>query len=531
MAAAVAPAPASPAGPSPRPPRQISALVFALVMVSCAYFVHGAGHNQNSRFDLTRALVEDGTVRIDRFRDNTHDISKFEGHWYSDKAPGLALIATVPYALGLRHAQPADTSEPDPWVLHGLTLVTCSLATALAAVALLRLLAGLGVGLGPSLLAVIGWVLGTNAFAYAGLFLSHQLVASLVVLALAGVRAAELAASSLPAPAPARRGLALAFGAGFAAGGAVLSEFPAVLLAAAIGVYALRALGVRGALAFAAGGIVPAVVLAAYNAACFGDPFHLGYQSLANAHFAEGVGGGLLGFHAPSLGVMAELTLFEFRGLLPLSPFLVLAVPGLWWMARAPALRRLGALCAVSLLGLIVLMSGFPFWNGGAAMGPRHLVPVLPFAIVAVAVSIDRVIAVLPRAGTAAIVAVIAVSIAICTASVAVAPEFFDVQARQAPVPGMDIPRREHPVRDVVFPLLARGHVSFKATQRGGLTYESWLPGHGRDAFNLGEVIGLSGKASLLPLLAAWLGLGIAIARQYRIARTSGGGASGGGAR
>lgn len=492
-----------------RPPRALSALVFAAVMISCAYFVLGAGHNQNSRFDLTRALVEDGTVVIDRFHDNTHDVSSFEGHWYSDKAPGLALLATVPYALGLRLAQPADRNAPAPWALHGLTLATCSLATAFAAVALLHLLAGLGLGLAPALLAVIGWVLGTNAFAYAGLFLAHQLVAAFLVLALAGVRAAERAAAP-------RRSWWWAFGAGAAAGAAVLSEFPSAVLVAALGVYGLAVLGVRRTLAFAAGGAIPAAVLAIYNTACFGAPLHLGYQSLANAYFAQGLDTGFLGFQLPDLEITAELLLLEFRGLLPLSPFLVLALPGLWWMIRDPARRRLGVLCTAALVGMIALMSGFPFWNGGAAMGPRHLVPVLPFAIIAVAVAIDRLRARWPRAGLAVAAAPIAASIAICTACVAVAPEFLDVQARQEIVPGMEIPRMDHPIRDLVFPLLARGHVSFKAEIRGGLTYESWAPGHERDAFNLGEVMGLSGKASLLPLFAAWLGLGLAMARQVR---------------
>src|SRR4051812_36265094 len=38
-----------------------------------AYFYSGTGWNQNSRFDLTRAIVEEHTIRIDSFQKNTGD--------------------------------------------------------------------------------------------------------------------------------------------------------------------------------------------------------------------------------------------------------------------------------------------------------------------------------------------------------------------------------------------------------------------------------------------------------------------------
>jgi hypothetical protein len=278
----------------------------------------------------------------------------------------------------------------------------------------------------------------------------------------------------------------------------------------------LVTLGPRQIVAYMLGAVIPLAVLAAYNTACFGGPFHLGYQSLENAYFAAGVRSGILGFNAPSLEVMAELTVFEYRGLLPLSPFLVLAVPGACWMLCDRPRRWLGALCVVAFLGLLTLISGFRFWNGGAAMGPRHLVPVLPFLIIPVAVAIDRVCRHVPRVAPALVAVLVAGSIAICTACVAVQPEFFDVQAHEPPAPGLAIPAREHPITQIVFPLLAHGYVSTKATWSGQLSYTTWVRGHEDDAYNLGEVIGLDGIASLLPLVVAWLGFGAALARMVR---------------
>jgi hypothetical protein len=490
----------------PAVPRAVKQLLFALVMVSCVYFVQGAGPNQNSRYDLVRALVEDHTVQIDPYKATTHDISTMGGHWYCDKAPGLSLIAAVPYALGVRLAQP-DDPEPSGFAIYLLTLATCSLATAFAAVVLLQLLVDLGLGLGGSLLAVVAWVLGTNAFAYAGLFVAHQLAAALVVFALAGIRAAERRDHGTGR---------LVFAAGFAAGFAVASELPVALSALAIGIYALSTLGLRRTLPYALGALIPAAMLGAYDTAAFGGPLSVGYQSLASEYFAAGVRSGFLGFGPPSLDVVAELTVHEYRGLLPLSPFLVLAVPGACWMLRARASRRLGVLCIVAFAGLLVAISGFRFWNGGAAMGPRHLVPVLPFLIIAVAVAIDRLCRLAPRVAPPIAVAFVAVSIAICTACVAVQPELFDVQARHPPAPELAIPDREHPITEIVFPLLVHGYVSTKASWSGNLAYATLAPGHDDDAYNLGEVIGLSGMASLIPLLAAWFAFGVAFMRQLR---------------
>src|SRR5277367_602135 len=72
-------------------------LILTVTFFSYAYFYEGAGWNQNSRFDMVRAIVEKGTLRIDEFQQNTEDKAFANGHYYSDKAPGLSLMA-VPAA-------------------------------------------------------------------------------------------------------------------------------------------------------------------------------------------------------------------------------------------------------------------------------------------------------------------------------------------------------------------------------------------------------------------------------------------------
>ena len=86
-------------------------LILAVTFVSYAYFYEGGGWNQNSRFDLVRAIVEQGTLRIDAYHENTQDKSFYQGHYYSDKAPGLVLLALPAAAIARPVLEPYRSEE------------------------------------------------------------------------------------------------------------------------------------------------------------------------------------------------------------------------------------------------------------------------------------------------------------------------------------------------------------------------------------------------------------------------------------
>ena len=62
----------------------------------------------NSRLNLTLAIVEQGTLSIDDYYENTGDYAYFEGHYYLDKAPGPSFLAVPVYAA----AYPILNMEP-----------------------------------------------------------------------------------------------------------------------------------------------------------------------------------------------------------------------------------------------------------------------------------------------------------------------------------------------------------------------------------------------------------------------------------
>jgi hypothetical protein len=61
------------------------------------YFLPAATWNPVSRFDLTRAIIEQGTFSIDAYADNTGDRARRAEHWYTDKAPVSSLLALPAY--------------------------------------------------------------------------------------------------------------------------------------------------------------------------------------------------------------------------------------------------------------------------------------------------------------------------------------------------------------------------------------------------------------------------------------------------
>src|SRR2546425_5291453 len=156
------------------------ALLIAMVLfVSYAYFYAGGGWNQNSRFDLIRAIVEQGTLRIDAYHDNTRDKAIFRGHYYSDKAPGLALLGVPIVAVARPVLRAAGVDPGSPRGLVGLsyvaTVFTLALPAALATACLFLVALRLGATVGGAAFAALSLGLGTPMWAYTTALFGHAL--------------------------------------------------------------------------------------------------------------------------------------------------------------------------------------------------------------------------------------------------------------------------------------------------------------------------------------------------------------------
>jgi hypothetical protein len=343
-----------------RPGRRLDVVAILATAVALAWPMQGPNGVQNAHYVLVRALAS-GTAQIDdelgRIGESaTNDVSRYRGHVYSNKAPGLALVC-VPAFLVLDAA--GVVSETDPTrTLWALGLLGC-VAPAVGLVLLVRW-AGDRVAAPFGLPAGIALALGTLVLPFATLFLSHVLSAFLVFAAFC-----LLWARRLPAVA------------GLLAGFAVTTEYPNVIAVVVLGLYALaREPRVRRAAAFGVGAFVGVLPLLAYNQWAFGSIAKVSYRASDEPVDL---------FHAPTLRVALELVI-GYPGLLPLAPIVACGIAALIALWRRGLRAETWVVVALALLFLVQNAAFYsPF--GGFSPGPRYLITVLPFLCFPLALS------------------------------------------------------------------------------------------------------------------------------------------------
>src|SRR5579864_1419050 len=153
------------------------------LLLSYAYFYQAGGWNQNSRFDLVRAIVEQGTTRIDAYVDNTGDRALVNGHAYSDKAPGQALTA-VPIGAVLDRGSRSPTQLA--LLAYAATVWASGLPTVIAALAMMWAARALGSSWIGGAVVALAYGIASPAWVYATLLWGHALAAGCLALAFAG---------------------------------------------------------------------------------------------------------------------------------------------------------------------------------------------------------------------------------------------------------------------------------------------------------------------------------------------------------
>jgi len=386
-----------------------------LVLLACYtyFFPRWAEWNQNSRMDLTLAVVEQGRFAIDDYYENTGDYAVYGGHIYTDKAPGTSFLGVPAYAafrllahvpaveallqkLSHTEALKATLREGGTGLLeekvrfaaalYFVTFFVVSLPSALLGVLLYCFLGRILKEPLQRALLVLGYGLATIVFPYSTVFYGHQTATVLLFIAFYlayRVRLGELNVRTL-------------WGVGALVGLTVLIEFPALVASSLLGLYVLWFLYKRSGIRYSVFGIgrvilagLPfALLLGFYNACCFGSPLASSYRYLGR--FPEISNTGFLGFTAPSWEAFWGITFSPYRGLFFLSPFLLFAVPGFWYFVRDREWRLEGVLGAATVIAHLLLISCWYDWRGGFAIGPRNLLLVLPYLIVAVAFFLRR---------------------------------------------------------------------------------------------------------------------------------------------
>jgi hypothetical protein len=363
-------------------PRKRLALV-AILFVGLAYatMIQSFSWNQTSHYDLIRSLNVEKT-NIDAFQENTGDKVFYKGHWYSARAPGLALFSMPFYDVlkGLdaeKWARSSEAMHGEDEMIYLVGLWGNVLPGLLLLVLVWQVAERFEPGFGAAAAVSLG--LGTMVLPLSTLLFSHVFTAFL------GFAAFALMLRERDGP-PAPSLLALA---GLAMGYAVASEYPLLFVAIVLGLYLLSrrdALTARRVLtragAYIAGGIVGIVPLLIYNHYTFHSWTHLAYSDVPRQQK------GFFGIGAPSLKVLATL-LFDSRGLLTISPVLIMGAIGtvlLYKRGKRAEALTIGGIC----LCYVGYNSGYYLPFGGGFMGPRFLTTMLPFLAFPIALAFKR---------------------------------------------------------------------------------------------------------------------------------------------
>jgi hypothetical protein len=460
-----------------RPVRQLAlaGLLAFLYLYPFPYFEEMRSANELPRVYLTTAMVDEGTFAIDtgvRRHGATADISPSGGHHYSNKSPGSSMLAVPAYLVlkgvcGLFGGEPSLAHKT--WAFRVATGV---IPTLLFLLLLWRFLARFAPEPGARAAAVGGYAAGSMALVYSILFFSHQL--SAVCIATAWILSVWVVEDG--------RDVRLLAAAGFLAGAAPLMDYQAAFAGLPLAVYLVWKLVGRAprrpaALALvAASSVPPMLLLLFYHWRAFGHPLRTGYAASETfAHFHQR---GLLGMDRLRWEAFSGSTVAPDNGLLFLCPMLLLALPGLYVLARRRQWWALAIAASVAAIYLLFI-SSLSFWRGGWQVGPRYITVMLPFVMAPVAAALaeaDRMMGWRGELAWAGAVALVATSVAIYALSAAVFPHYPETF--------------RNPVHELVLRLVGAGHAPWNA---------GWL-------------VGLRGLASLVPYLAAVAALLLLIA-------------------
>ncbi len=496
--------------PLPLPPwRRIPALPFwagLLFLFASGYIQQQPAHCPTplSRLDLLHALAH-GRVQIDAYRSNTPDVAEYEGHYYSDKAPGTVALAWPAFAASAAALRASRTGlDSKAGWLYSSWAATIGSNTIEAALGMALLLVWLSkhAGARAALMATLAVYLGAAPLPYATMMFSHALVVGLISIALwsaskCGVGSAECGMQEAkPGMGSAECGMGSAEGrgtggfnrgaashaepwaaaaplrdsrlggwksarglsgivvwakanrwdllAGFACGWALASEYTSGLIVIGIGLW-LMSQGWRRLVPFCLAAIPPLLLIPLYSWLCFRHPFILPYS--LNASFPE-MKQGLYAIKWPDAQTAFNLLFSPARGLFFWSPFLVMAGAGYWDLAGKDK-RLFWLTYAVPVLQIVVISGRTWDWPAGPTLGPRYLAPILPLLALPCALGVRR----FPKTGT--LLAAYSIAITTLATLTNASPPF---------------PTHPNPLLDLNIPMFLRGQFQPNLGTVAGLT-------------------------------------------------------------
>lgn len=348
--------------------------IILFYLVTALYFYNGASWNQNARLDTIYSFVEPGefqySFKIDKFLPdpvqniNTGDWAQYHGHYYSNKAPGTALIG-IPFYFVIYHLESFFNFNFQSWKIELLNAYLINAFISIIPLCFgLYFFAGFLERLGcqerHANLIVLSLAFGTYLLPYSTQIWGHTTSAAFVMIALGQYHNSNKKGDLLFS---------------FFLGLAGLCDYLAVVVL--LPLLAIRFFN-KASWQFMLLGLFPIFFIhCVYSYLCFEAPFDLVSkhmnQKFVDADKTFGVFGSL------ESEALMQLTFGGKRGIFQQMPVLMLCFYGvIRWTFRSwrdPWLL----ISLVSIIGMLLINSSFNGWHGGASIGARYQILALPF--------------------------------------------------------------------------------------------------------------------------------------------------------
>ncbi|WP_455141211.1 hypothetical protein [Candidatus Hodarchaeum mangrovi] len=364
--------------------------IFILLIYITGATLDVTNTNPGSRFMLTKSIAKYGEFSIkpeDRDKYSYLDYSIFNGTIYSDKPPGLSLLAVPIYWIGdfIGTIIGLNTGE-DPWIIDDFVkflIILCVLIFgAFVAIKFYDFLKMLGISHQNANYTVLLFSLGSLFYTYIGTFFSHGITAGFLVLTLYYATKYKQTGKCS----------SLIFSS-FFAGYIVVCDYIYLFFLPFHFIYIFLPFPWKineiikewkriisnyliPILIFTIPVVLCGLIILFYNFICFGDPLSTPYSYAVffknNQHFANSMFEGL------------QILLFStHHGLFTFMPIILLGVLG--FIPFYHKKNELALLCISLSIFQILLYSKYFLPTGGLAYGPRHLVTIIPLLIIPLA--------------------------------------------------------------------------------------------------------------------------------------------------
>lgn len=376
--------------------------IFFSFFILFIYFIQTVGWNDYSIIDLVQSITTQNRFEIDSYYNNTGDRSYYNGHYYSDKAPGVSFLGTPTYyawkftydTLLQRDSFPqkveyatnkiiktdsreTKTYEPiNPGTLYLssisiLIITVSSLPSALTVILIYKISRYFLKKEIQRILITITYGLGTIAFIYGTVPFTHALATFLMFFSFYLLFTFKIEKQKIER-------ILLA---GLISGFAIAVDYPVGLLSALFIFYVMSFKNKKLFLLFIGFLMVGILPLVLYNFSISGNPLTFVY-SFTDSSIRTDVGENLGFTSIPNIFVIYRHLIDPYRGLLFYSPILILSLVGFYWMFKNYKQETL--LILLGLIGFLIVFSmrDVNFFDFGSSFGARNYLPILPFLMI-----------------------------------------------------------------------------------------------------------------------------------------------------